>query len=614
VSIAAGTAAAYWDDAVLAAAVCAVDPAAIGGVALRARPGPVREAWLELLRDLLPPATPWYKIPAHVTVGRLLGGLDLAATLRAGEPVAESGLLAQCHGGIALLAMAERASQSTVAQLAAALDSGEAVLARDGIEGRAPAEFGLVALDEGADDDELLSPVLQDRLALLLDLEGLSIRALGAVDVAPADILAARTRLSAVTVAAEGQEALCATALALGVDSLRASLLATRVAVVCAALAGRRSVNQEDLQAASRLVLAPRATRIPPAEEAEPEPPAAEREPEPPAEAPADGAASQDPEPDSVAAAEDAPPEPSTENPGPSDRPLEDQVLEAARAAIPAKLLARLAAGMPRRSRGRSEGKSGEMQRSGNRGRPMGVVPGSPRSGARLSLVATLRAAAPWQGLRRAASNAEARESGRVFVERQDFRVTRFRHRSQSTTIFVVDASGSAALHRLAEAKGAVELLLADCYVRRDQVALIAFRGERADVLLPPTRSLVRAKRNLAALPGGGATPLTSAIDAAVAMADQIQRRGGTPSVVFLTDGRGNISRDGIRGREPAGSEALTAAAALRGSGVQGMVIDTSPRPHLMAEQLAAAAGALYLPLPHANAQRLRQAVSVLAE
>ncbi|MFU8764014.1 MAG: magnesium chelatase, partial [Haliea sp.] len=278
----AGTAAAYWDDAVLAAAVCAVDPAAIGGVALRARPGPVREAWLELLRDLLPAATPWYKIPAHVTVGRLLGGLDLAATLRAGEPVAETGLLAQCHGGIALLAMAERASQSTVAQLAAALDSGEAVLARDGIEGRAPAEFGLVALDEGADDSELLSPVLQDRLALLLDLEGLSIRALGAADVAPADIVAARARLPGVAVPAEGQEALCATALALGVDSLRASLLATRVAAVCAALAGRRRVNQEDLQAASRLVLAPRATRIPPAEEAESEPPAAEREPEPP--------------------------------------------------------------------------------------------------------------------------------------------------------------------------------------------------------------------------------------------------------------------------------------------------------------------------------------------
>lgn len=616
---AAGTAAAYWDDAVLAAAVCAVDPAGIGGVALRARPGPVREAWLELLRDLLPAATPWYKIPAHVTIGRLLGGLDLAATLRAGEPVAESGLLAQCHGGIALLAMAERASQSTVAQLAAALDSSEVVLARDGVEGRAAARFGVVALDEGVDESELLSPVLQDRLALLLDLDGLSIRALGAADLAPTDVLAARARLPRVEVPAAGQETLCATALALGVDPLRASLLATRVAAVCAALGGRQSASQEDLQAASRLVLAPRATQLPPTEEAAPEPPAEQAQPEPPAEAPGDSAASQDPapEPDAQAAADDAAPEsPDTEPPdtesAPGDKALEDQVLEAARAAIPAKLLASLAAGMPRRRRGRSEGKSGEMQRSGNRGRPMGVVPGSPRSGARLSLVATLRAAAPWQGIRRA--GAGNGEPARVFVERQDFRVTRFRHRSQSTTIFVVDASGSAALHRLAEAKGAVELLLADCYVRRDQVALIAFRGEQADVLLPPTRSLVRAKRNLAALPGGGATPLTSAIDAAVALADQIQRRGGTPSVVFLTDGRGNISRDGSRGREPAGSEALAAAAGLRSGGIQGMVIDTSPRPHPMAEQLAAAAGALYLPLPHADAERLRQAVGVFAE
>ena len=81
--------------------------------------------------------------------------------------------------------------------------------------------------------------------------------------------------------------------------------------------------------------------------------------------------------------------------------------------------------------------------------------------------------------------------------------------------------------------------------MRRDQVALIAFRGRGAELLLPPTRSLVRAKRSLAGLPGGGGTPLAAGIDAALALADAGAPRGGTPVVVLLTDGRANIARDG---------------------------------------------------------------------
>jgi magnesium chelatase subunit D len=194
-------------------------------------------------------------------------------------------------------------------------------------------------------------------------------------------------------------------------------------------------------------------------------------------------------------------------------------------------------------------------------------------------------------------------------VQRQDFRLVRYRHRAESTTIFVVDASGSAALHRLAEAKGAVELLLSDCYVRRDQVALVAFRGAGAELLLPPTRSLVRARRCLGGLPGGGGTPLASAIDMTRTLADQVRRRGGTPCYVLLTDGRANISRDGSHGREAAVRDALASGAGLRQLAVQGMVIDTSPRPYGGARELAEALGAQYLPLPRADAAALRDAV-----
>ena len=117
-----------WQEAQTAAALFAVAPHWLGGIVLRACPAPVRETWLASLRDLFSPDTPWRPIPQHVTEARLLGGLDLAATLRAGRPLSERGLLSECDGGVAVLAMAERAARSTVAQIAAALDNGEVLL------------------------------------------------------------------------------------------------------------------------------------------------------------------------------------------------------------------------------------------------------------------------------------------------------------------------------------------------------------------------------------------------------------------------------------------------------------------------------------------------------
>ena len=194
-------------------------------------------------------------------------------------------------------------------------------------------------------------------------------------------------------------------------------------------------------------------------------------------------------------------------------------------------------------------------------------------------------------------------------IHKDDFRISRFKQRTETATIFVVDASGSAALHRLAEAKGAVELLLADCYVRRDQVALIAFRGSAAELLLPPTRSLARAKRSLAGLPGGGGTPLAAGLDAAFALADSVRRRGQTPTVVVLTDGRANIARDGGQGRLRAEEDAINAARQFGAAGITAVLVDTSPRPGPSGETVAREMGARYLPLPHADATMLSKAV-----
>lgn len=570
-------------DAALAAALLALDPIGLGGVLVTARPGGVREAWLGRLRELLPEHTSMRRVPAQVGEGRLIGGLDMAATLEAGRPIAERGLLAEAGGQVLVLPMAERIPGNTVAHICAALDRGEVVTEREGFTLRSPTRFSVVALDERAGDDEPVSPALADRLALHIDLTGLRHDALGpALD---ADALAeARALLPAVALTPPVIEALCAGALALGIDSMRVPMLAARAALAITALFGSTEVDDMALGLATRLVLVPRATRFPaPEAQDEPEPPP----PEPP-EAGADEA--------------DRDKDDNTTEPG----ELDDVVLEAARAAMPADVLKTLLESGARRGPA-SAGRSGRARQNRLRGRPIGHRPGNPREGARLNVLATLRSAVPWQRLRRQMSPGL---DAPILVRREDFRVSRLKQKTRSTSIFVVDASGSTAFQRLAEAKGAVELLLADCYVRRDQVAMIAFRRDAAELLLPPTRSLTRARRNLAGLPGGGGTPLSAGLDAARELADSVRRRGDSPIVVVLTDGSANIARDGAPGREQAQADALVSAQALRGAGVSTILVDTSRRPQERARRLAEAMGARYLPLPNARADVLSREVA----
>lgn len=574
-----------WFDAVIAAQLFAVDPPGTAGVLLRSRAGPVRDRWLAILRAALSPSPQVRHLPVHIADGRLLGGLDLNATLLAGRPIAERGLLAEADGGVLMLAMAERLSSSTTVHITAAMDGKETIVERDGLSLRMPASFGVVALDEGL-EDEGVPAALRDRLAFLLDLNEVSLREADEVVIDGNQILAARERLPSVKVTKEQVDAICAASGALGIISLRAPLLALRVARASAALGGNAEVEQEDVTMAARLVLAPRALVFPQLDESDQQ----EQPPEPPSNA-SDGNGNEQEAPD-------------------IDRALDEVILAAVAAALPPDVLLALRAS-PGRSRARSPGKAGMLQKSSQRGRPAGVLRGDLRARAKLNLIETLRAAAPWQLLRRreAAKAGDGAALPRVLVRKDDFRITRFKQRSETATIFVVDASGSAALHRLAEAKGAVELLLADCYVRRDQVALIAFRGSIAELLLPPTRSLARAKRSLAGLPGGGGTPLAAGLDAAFALADLVRRRGQMPTVILLTDGRANIARDGGQGRPRAEEDAIGAARQLRAAGITAVLVDTSPRPGPAGAQLASEMGARYLPLPHADATTLSKAV-----
>ncbi|MEL6588374.1 MAG: VWA domain-containing protein, partial [Pseudomonadota bacterium] len=191
-----------------------------------------------------------------------------------------------------------------------------------------------------------------------------------------------------------------------------------------------------------------------------------------------------------------------------------------------------------------------------------------------------------------------------------DIRLKRYQEMSDRLLIFTVDASGSAALARLAEAKGAIELLLAEAYARRDHVSLVAFRDEDAELLLPPTRSLVQTKRRLAALPGGGGTPLASGIKTAIEQALVAKGRGLTPTIVLLTDGRANIALSGDTNRSEAGSDATAMARQAWAQSIPALVIDVGKRPERSLQSLAQVMDAPYIPLPRADAKKVSQAVT----
>jgi magnesium chelatase subunit D len=582
-----------WAEAMLAAALLAVDPG-LGGAVVRAGPGAVRDAWLSGYRGLVEPDTAWRRLPPGIEDERLLGGLDLAAALGSGRRVLQRGLLAEANGGVVIAPMAERLGAGTAARLAAALEDGAVTVERDGMTERLAARFSLVALDEGVGTDEQAPAALAERLAFHINLDSVGHRDALPISATPADIAEARVALAQVA-APDGAavEALCGAALALGIESMRAPRLALRVACALAALEGRATVDEDDLATAARMVLAPRATRIPA--------PDTEPAPEPPSE-------QDEPAQDEPGAADQSADEDESETPPETVTPLNDVVLDAARAALPEGLEALwLVGGQVSRASPARTGGAGAKQASAKRGRRIGVRPGTVRAASALDVVETLKAAAPWQRVRGAAPG-----QGGLRIRRDDFRVRRFEQKSETTLIFIVDASGSAALQRLAETKGAVELLLAEAYVKRTQVALIAFRGQAAELLLPPTRSLTRARRSLAELAGGGATPLAAGLDAGATLAAAERAKGRTPLLVIMTDGRGNIALDGAAFRTRAETDAINAARRIRAASVGAALIDISPRPRGEGLRLAEAMGARFASLPYVEAGRVRDVVRSL--
>ena len=229
----------------------------------------------------------------------------------------------------------------------------------------------------------------------------------------------------------------------------------------------------------------------------------------------------------------------------------------------------------------RSESESDQGRYVGSR-RPVG----RPRS---IAVDATIRAAAPHQ-VARGGEGFKVDESDIMEKVRED--------KVGSTTIFVVDASGSmGARKRMSAAKGAVLSLLIDAYQKRDRVGLISFRGNSSSVLVPPTNSVDLAKKNMDVMPTGGKTPLSDALMTAFRTFEREikQHPKDRMSLILISDGKGNVSMSSMRPLE----EAMMIAGEIRSLNISSLVLDTEESAVSLgfAKKIADALGGKYMRL-----------------
>ena len=625
-----------WNDAMTSLQLLQIDSHGWGGIWLRAPFGPVRELWL---RHLSETGLNTVKLPGNIDVERLLGGIDLSRTLQSGLLQMQTGLLQQADLGLVCISMAERFPTALIAPMTQAMDTQSLPpLKINNTESSVRTQFGVVALDESMADDPPMSPALQERLGLWFDLQDIApsdvsdvslnthsddsaLDVMG-IQIAPDALGRMKQSLPHIQWTDEQVLAVCSTAQGLGIDSLRVPTLALRVACCHAALHERSYIADDDLAFAARRVLAPRATQLPaPAENASDTEPqnSSDSSAEPdqaqeqssnslePTETPNPSESAKDEE--DTSSTDTSEEDTNTQDEAPSDLPssekLQEMMIAAALASLPPDVLEGLLT-KPGRNLGNTSGRSGQFRSGMQRGRPLPPRTGRPGGHARLHILSTLRAAAPKQRLR---GNTQ---QGRVAIRSEDFHVHRYQQHSSSCLILALDASGSAALQRLAEAKGAVELLLQQSYARRDSVCIVSFKGAKAQLLLPMTRSLVRAKRAMMGLPGGGGTPLALALKMACEQATQLQRQGVTPILVVLSDGRANVNLQGLGGRAQAQADAQQWAAQWRQTGHRCLWIDTSLQPDTQVQNMAQTMGGSYLPMPQVQAQRMASAMENL--
>eukprot|EP00956_Cyclotella_meneghiniana_P001158 scaffold1326_cov51-Cyclotella_meneghiniana.AAC.11 len=517
---------------------------------------------------------PFVQVPLNVMEDRLIGSADLEESVKSGKSVFSPGLLAKAHRGVLYVDDINLLDEEAANILLNVVTEGKVVVEREGISLTYPCRPLLIATfnpDEGELRDHLL-----DRIAVALsaDADVMDIKSrVEAVDAVigfspgtsqatPAAekaleeaieneedlktaIVFAREFIRDVTLAPSQIQYLCEEAIRAGCQGHRAEIFAVEVARASAALEGR-SVTSDDLRLAVKLAIAPRGTFInSPQDMDEMMPPPPPPPPPPPMDQQDDQ--SDNDEKEEEEQEEQDEPEDEDNNEDQPDVPDVPQEFMFDIDATPMDPDLIDFAGRERNGKGGGRG----LIFSQDRGRY--IKPMLPKGKVvRLAVDATLRASAPYQKDRKRRAVGTKNEGRGVFIEQSDVRTKKMARKAGSLIIFVVDASGSMALNRMNAAKGAAMSLLTEAYQSRDQICLIPFQGDRADVLLPPTRSIAMAKRRLEAMPCGGGSPLADALQTAMLTGLNAQKTGdvGKVVVVCISDGRANVPLCVSKGEE----------------------------------------------------------------
>jgi len=607
------------DPMALALVLTSISPE-VGGVLVRGEKGTAKSTIVRALAAVLPPVDDHearlVELPIGATEDRVLGSIDLESALAEGKAEYQPGLLVKAHRGILYVDEVNLLHDHLVDVLLDAAAMGRVTVERDGVSVERDARFVLVGTmnpEEGELRPQLLdrfgltvevaaprepalrAEVVRRRMAHDADPEAFTATYADAEAALQARIADARKRVGEVDLSDRALLRIAEVCAAFEVDGLRADIVMARTASAHAAWSGRDSVVLEDIEVAARLALPHRRRRNPfdsPGLDDDLLTDALGDDLDP----------DDDPDPDPGPGPGHDPG--TSDDPGLPEPPPQDATPDAGPDAPPAGAPAgttTTGAAAPYRTRlftvrGTGAGTAGRRSRARTEtGRRVGAERPTGSGGA-LHLVETIRAAVPHQ-------HGRGRVDGRLLLRPEDLRVAVREGRESNLVLFCVDASGSmAARKRMEQVKTAVLSLLLDAYQRRDKVGLVTFRGDRADLALPPTSSVDAAAARLEDLPAGGRTPLAEGLleAAKVLELERIRDPRRRALLVVVTDGRATSGADAV-----ARSRAI--AAHLAGAGVAAVVVDCESGPMRMglARTLAEHLAAEHVPVGEVSAEVL---------